>query len=230
MITEGGNKVFMKGFTHYEVDKISDEEFEELMNDFEDIEAPPGPYKIQPENQGKSFSIELIISHCYTGRVLWISGAPGMGKSTSAQLLGKNHGYVYYEGDAFGGLKNPFNTLDSDNPSLDQIKMKNLKGILKSVSILLISKENILGKGSSERAAFMKQAAEIWGPLMAGQEYDQSVMSEYFRLMAEDIATQKKRIGGNWAVATVVFNRADRDVIRYDFGIFGYSWVLCQST
>ena len=61
-----------------------------------------------------------------------------MGKSTSAQLLGKNHGYVYYEGDAFGGLKNPFNTLDSDNPSLDQIKMKNLKGMLKTVSILLI--------------------------------------------------------------------------------------------
>ena len=164
--------------------------------------------------------MKLIISlgDCYAGRVLWISGAPGMGKSTSAQLLGKNHGYVYYEGDAFGGLKNPFNTLDSENPSLDQIKMKNLKGILKSVSILLISKESILGKGSSERAAFMQQAQELWGPLLAGQEYDQSVMSEYFRLMAEDIATQKKRIGGNWAVATVVFNRADRDLIRYDSG------------
>ena len=60
----------------------------------------------------------------------------------------------------------------------------------------------------------MKQAQEMWGPLMAGQEYDQSVMSEYFRMMAQDIATQKKRIGGNWAVATVIFNRADRDVIR----------------
>ena len=60
----------------------------------------------------------------------------------------------------------------------------------------------------------MKKAQEIWGPLMAGQEYDQSVMTEYFGLMAQDIASQKKRIGGNWAVATVVFNRADRDVIR----------------
>ena len=81
--------------------------------------------------------MKFIISlrDCYAGRVLWISGAPGMGKSTSAQLLGKNHGYVYYEGDSFGGLRNPFNTIDSENPSLDQIKMKNLKGILKSVSI-----------------------------------------------------------------------------------------------
>ena len=57
VVTEGGDKVFMKGFTHYEVNKISYEEFEELMNDFDDIEAPPGPYKIQPENQGKWFSI-----------------------------------------------------------------------------------------------------------------------------------------------------------------------------
>ena len=54
-----------------------------------------------------------------------------MGKSTSAQLLGRNHGYVYYEGDCFGGLKNPFNTLDSDNPTMDQIKMRNLKGRFK---------------------------------------------------------------------------------------------------
>ena len=156
-----------------------------------------------------------IYRDCYTGRVLWISGAPGMGKSTSAQILGRNHSYVYYEGDSFGGLKNPFNKIDSENPSLDQIKMKNLKGTLKTVSILPSSLgEYFLGKGSTERAAFMNKAQEIWGPLMAGQEYDKSVMTEYFGLMAQDIASQKKRIGGNWAVATVVFKRADRDVIR----------------
>ena len=63
-----------------------------------------------------------------------------MGKSTSAQLLGKHHGYVYYEGDCFGSLKNPFNKLDSENPTMDQVKMKNLKGIPKvDISILLYS-------------------------------------------------------------------------------------------
>ena len=41
------------------------------------IEAPPGPYKIQPDNQGK---------------LLWITGSPGVGKSTSAQLLGRKKG------------------------------------------------------------------------------------------------------------------------------------------
>ena len=41
------------------------------------IDAPPGPYKIQPE---------------YQGRLVWISGPPGSGKSTTAQLLGRLKG------------------------------------------------------------------------------------------------------------------------------------------
>ena len=53
-----------------------------------------------------------------------------MGKSTSAQLLARNQGYVYYEADSFGGLLNPFNTLFGDNPSMDQAKQKCLKGCL----------------------------------------------------------------------------------------------------
>ena len=43
-------------------------------------------------------------------------------------------------------------------------------------------------------------------------------MSEYYKLMAEDIAKQKQRIGGNWATAMVVFSRGDRDMIRNMFG------------
>ena len=53
---------------------------------------------------------------------------------------------------------------------------------------------------------------------MAGQKYDKAKMSEYYKLMAEDIAKQKKRIGGNWATAMVVFSRGDRDMIRNMFG------------
>ena len=42
----------------YDLDKITVEQLVELENDFDDIEAPPGPYKIQPENQGNN-SIEM---------------------------------------------------------------------------------------------------------------------------------------------------------------------------
>ena len=53
VITDGGNKVFVKGMTIYTVEKITDKELEELENDFDPIEAPPGAYKIQPEKQGE---------------------------------------------------------------------------------------------------------------------------------------------------------------------------------
>ena len=36
-----------------ELQKITDEEANIIMNDCDPIEAPPGPYKIQPEVPGK---------------------------------------------------------------------------------------------------------------------------------------------------------------------------------
>merc|ERR1712179_219682 len=54
VIFDGGRKCSMKGFTGIAgLEKISEEEFEEIMNDFEPIEAPPGPYKVQPEKKRK---------------------------------------------------------------------------------------------------------------------------------------------------------------------------------
>ena len=51
-----------------------------------------------------------------------------MGKSTSAQILGRDKGYVYYEADTFGLMKNPFVDLNADNPSMEQMKQRKLKG------------------------------------------------------------------------------------------------------
>ena len=42
------------------------------------ISAPPGPYTVQPDVLGK---------------FLLLTGGPGMGKSTTAQLLARNKGY-----------------------------------------------------------------------------------------------------------------------------------------
>ena len=57
------------------------------------MEAPSCPYKIQPENQGK---------------LVWLSGPPGVGKSTTGQLLAKKANYVYYEVDCLTKYLNPF--------------------------------------------------------------------------------------------------------------------------
>ena len=51
-----------------------------------------------------------------------------MGKSSSAQILARNHDYVYYEGDCFGAMKNPFLDLNVLDPSRAQIEQKSLKG------------------------------------------------------------------------------------------------------
>ena len=47
-----GKNVCVKGFSTYSVEKISKEELKEIQNDFDPIEAPPGPYRVQPERQG----------------------------------------------------------------------------------------------------------------------------------------------------------------------------------
>ena len=79
-------------------------------------DAPPNHYKLQPENQGI---------------LLWLSGAPGLGKSTSGMYLSKKAGYVYYEADAFGAHVNPYVPPDVAEPTLATFKQKPLKNLPK---------------------------------------------------------------------------------------------------
>ena len=41
--------------------------------------------------------------------------------------MGRNHGYVYYEADAFMSFANPFNDIDVDDPSMSTMTQKPLK-------------------------------------------------------------------------------------------------------
>ena len=59
VIYNDGKNVYMKGFKSYAVDKITEQELRDLQNDFDPIEAPPGPYKVQPEYQGRRKKIYL---------------------------------------------------------------------------------------------------------------------------------------------------------------------------
>ena len=60
---------------------LQDEADEIDADEGDPIDAPPGPYKIQPE---------------YQGRLVWLTGPPGTGKSTTAQLLGRLKGRKMY--------------------------------------------------------------------------------------------------------------------------------------
>ena len=61
------------------------------------------------------------------GKVVWLSGPPGAGKSTTAQLMGRDAGYIYYEADCIGNYLNPFVPTNVDNPTIAAFKQKALK-------------------------------------------------------------------------------------------------------
>ena len=120
-----------------------------------------------------------------------------MGKSTSAQMLGRDHGYVYYEADCFASMKNPYVDLNVDNPSLASIKQKNLKG-----------------PGADERMEMLGKTTDMWMELLAGKEADMNLVKMYYTHMAADIGSEKKRIGGDFAIAHVILFKEIRDKMR----------------
>ena len=71
----------------------SEEDVKKFSDAREHNESLKLPYKIQPQNQGK---------------LVWLSGAPGAGKSTTGHYLSKKADFVYYEGDCAMGMMNPF--------------------------------------------------------------------------------------------------------------------------
>ena len=131
-----------------------------------------------------------------------------MGKSTSAQLLAREAGYVYYEADCFTQLKNPYIPLDTDNPSMAQVRQKPLRG-----------------PGAEERKGLYSLANDCFGAIMAGQQYDKAAFLTVYEAMAEDIRRERARIGGDWAVANVVISREIRDRMRWA-GVNTPAWTL----
>ena len=164
------------------LDWVTEEEAERLANDGDPIEAPTSPYKVEPDRQG---------------RLVWLAGPPGLGKSTSAQLLSREHGYVYYEGDCFLGLKNPYIP-----PSVEGAGMAHLK------------QRKLVGKGAAERRKSVDGTMKQWEVRIGGGEWEAAAMQEGYKEMFEDIARERARLGGDWAVACLLDSRAIRDLAR----------------
>jgi len=187
VLSKDGLKITTKGVMGIaELEWVTEEEAARLEAEGDPIEAPPGEYKIQPEYQGK---------------FLWITGPPGLGKSTSAQLLGRNHGFVFYESDCFGNIKNPYIPTDAENPSMAQVHQKALKG-----------------EGLERRRKICNAANAAFMELLSGKEFDIEDYREFYTIMCEDIMRERKRIGGDWAVAGVALTRSVRDHIRSILG------------
>ena len=70
------------------------------------------------------------------------------------------------------------------------------------------------GPGDKERLAVIQKTMTVFGDMMQGKEYDKKLMLEYYELMALDIKREKKRIGGDFAIAVVLLNKETRDHMR----------------
>jgi len=187
VLSDDGKKLTLFGMTN-SVDVIewmSDEEFNDFINSGDPADAYPHPYKVQPENQGK---------------LVWLSGAPGLGKSTTGMLLGKTAGYVYYEADAFGGCMNPYVSTDVDEPTLAMFGQKFLKDV------------------PQDRIDTLAEAQSQFINMTEGKEYDFNLVAKFYTSMSKDIEKEQKRIGGDFAVAQAVPSRKFRDHIRGQLG------------
>ena len=113
-------------------------------------------------------------------------------------------GFVYYEGDCFGQLKNPYIPIDVENPSFAQKTQKNLSG-----------------PGLEERKRTVNDMSQVLKKYVDGEKVDfhdaeNSVkLHKFFELMCEDIKNERKRIGGHWVIASaMLFDRKMRQLVR----------------
>ena len=116
VISEDGNTILTFGlWSDLECYKWqSEDDLKHLAEDRDPALEPTCHYKIQPENQGK---------------LVWLTGTPGSGKSTVGHLMSKEAAYVYFEGDCVDNYLNPFISpdLSENDATKNAFRQKPLK-------------------------------------------------------------------------------------------------------
>jgi len=185
IISEDGKSLYFWGMANsVEVFRwISDEGLKKLAESREPSEAPSCPYKIQPQNQGK---------------MVWLSGPPGAGKSTTALLMGKENGFVFWEADCTMNGLNPFLPVDTEHATRALMQQPPLKGVSRELydSVVTILKE------------FQKLSTGNF------DDVNWELAKPFTYNVAKCIGEQKKRLGGNFVAAQAINSRDLRDVVR----------------
>ena len=145
------------------------------------VAAPPSTYPKRPP-----------------GRLVFLSGPPGAGKSSLAAAMALQAAYVYYEGDGFLFGVNPYVPPAAEQPSVATGKQAPL-----------------VGPGMHARrdavAAFGQQFDVALGDY---SRVDREGVEAFLTAMCEDIQAERARLGGDWAVAFAIPDLASRELVR----------------
>ena len=176
------------GFYGYleELEWVDEQGMEQLKESRDPCEKMPcAHHPLQPQNQGK---------------LIWLSGAPGAGKSTSGLLLSQRSGFVFYEADTFLLHVNPYIPKDADNPA----KACAFQNPLKNLDL--------------DRIKAAQDGNQLFQDLSKGSKIDLEKSSNFYKHVALNVKQEKERIGGDWIVAQAVPKRSLRDLIRKHLG------------
>ena len=134
------------------------------------------------------------------GNLVIVSGPPGSGKSTIAAMLADTEKWVYYEGDGFVYGFNPYLSRDES-----QVEARSERPAL-------------IGPGMHARGIALGAMCDNQDMLYTNQTTDRQPTDYFYRLMASDINTERRRIGGDWVVSFALADRHDRDIFREVLG------------
>ena len=182
VVSDDGTKITMMDGS---VIELMDEEEKKKLKDYQDpAENPSNTYTPQPAKVGK---------------LIWISGPSGMGKTTTARILQEEEGFVNYEGDCFIMGCNPY--LGASEKGFSELGTKVLSGIPKQrVDIC----QDVLDKGYAE--------------LLEGNYVDPKIWETFYNLICKDVRREREKLGGRWVVNQALYTRYARDLIRRNFG------------
>jgi len=161
---------------------LDEETFEQKKNNTDPVDNMPNDYECKQP-----------------GKLIWLTGGTGMGKSTTAAYMKENEGFVHYEGDCFIYGINPFVGAAPQGSSIFGPRV--LRGV------------------SEERKAVCQRAFDGYKNLfLKGQEADSSIWEDLYSMMCDEISGEREKIGGDWLINQGVYKRAARDQIRKKLG------------
>lgn len=158
--------------------------FEEIKEDTDPCDAYPCDY---------------LPNSDYQGKLLWISGVTGIGKSTVSLNLKNEYDYVLYEGDCFAAGFNPY--VGSAPKATTPHGTRKLSGIPEERTL-------VCQRFQEESIKKSKMGCPV----------DADVSKQFYELMCDDISNERLKYGGNWVINHGLYTKLAREVVKQKLG------------